>query len=312
MVNGKIDPEVSKETKKEQPLTSLQACESRLVTKIRFEIERVNGQLKNFSALDYIRNSRLGSLFPDYRIACAMLNFTHKPLLTDKPHTQVVAEDIRNQSEKLQFNCLGFLLSKHLSTNFFRSVELESINDFVRLKKRDIKFKVNRGSFNIKRSKSYLHDLVHYGKSYVIDRNEMIKMIEKKFSQEENYKDLRKDIQNVRFKAICVEVLSRNKRGVNKSTNKHNTINKVFITYFEQNPVSQDQMRSGTSPRNNHDIRGYICSCRQGRRLISPCAHVASVIFYLSWAKFRKMRFPAQYLRAIFGLPNECPNFSRY
>ena len=38
--------EKAKDTKIDQPLTALQASESRLVTKIRFQVERVNGKLK--------------------------------------------------------------------------------------------------------------------------------------------------------------------------------------------------------------------------------------------------------------------------
>ena len=50
--NEDTEIENVKPTKKDQPLTALQASESRLVTKIRFEIERVNGRLKQFYALD--------------------------------------------------------------------------------------------------------------------------------------------------------------------------------------------------------------------------------------------------------------------
>lgn len=60
------------------------------------------------------------------------------------------------------------------------------------------------------------------------------------------------------------------------------------------------------------NIKGFICSCMNGKRTVSPCAHVASVIYYLAYAKFNDMKFPAQYLNSIFlSSPNEKSNISK-
>ena len=74
-----------KQTKKDQPLTPRQAADSRLVSKIRYIIEFVNALLKLHQALDYVINVKLGYLFVEYRIMCAMINFTHKYFLNFFP-----------------------------------------------------------------------------------------------------------------------------------------------------------------------------------------------------------------------------------
>jgi hypothetical protein len=45
-------------------------------------------------------------------------------------------------------------------------------------------------------------------------------------------------------------------------------------------------------------IRGYLCSCLNGRRLAGTCSHVATVIYYLSWAKRHSgnIKFPGEYI----------------
>jgi hypothetical protein len=42
---------------------------------------------KKIKSLDFVRNSVIGHLGIDFRNACAMHNFTFKPILYDKGHT---------------------------------------------------------------------------------------------------------------------------------------------------------------------------------------------------------------------------------
>jgi hypothetical protein len=46
--------------------------------KVRFIIEKQNSILKNKKALDNNRNSKAGHILIDYRICCAMSNFSMK------------------------------------------------------------------------------------------------------------------------------------------------------------------------------------------------------------------------------------------
>ena len=59
----------------EQQLTTLQANYTRLVTKIRWVIEAINGLFKNeFKALEQCKNTMLPHIFKDFRIAAAIIN----------------------------------------------------------------------------------------------------------------------------------------------------------------------------------------------------------------------------------------------
>ena len=44
---------------------------------------------------------------------------------------------------------------------------------------------------------------------------------------------------------------------------------------------------------NNSFILEYICNCMSGRKVAGCCVHVASVIFYLSYARHYNLKLPA-------------------
>ncbi len=72
---------------------------------MRFIVEQRIGALKHFKALDNIYNTEIPRIQVDYRIACAMLNYTHKPLITDKNCTETVVQCMKEKS-KIQINPL--------------------------------------------------------------------------------------------------------------------------------------------------------------------------------------------------------------
>ena len=56
------------------------------------------GVLKTLNELDNIRNNQVGHIQIDYRIACAMLNFTHKPCCPDEENGAKIAKRIKEMS----------------------------------------------------------------------------------------------------------------------------------------------------------------------------------------------------------------------
>lgn len=48
------------------------------------------------------------------------------------------------------------------------------------------------------------------------------------------------------------------------------------------------------------DIAGYYCNCLVGNRTVGCCAHVMTILWYLSWARFRTVEPPAPFLDDIF------------
>lgn len=45
----------------------------------------------------------------------------------------------------------------------------------------------------------------------------------------------------------------------------------------------------------NHDIQGYYCTCKSGARTIGCCAHIASVLWFLGWARHQQyIKYPSE------------------
>ena len=103
-----------------------------LTLKVRFIVEQKIGCLKHFRALDNIRNTEIPRIQVDYRIACAMLNFTHRPTITDRNCTEEVARNLKHKSI-IDENPLEILINKQFETRDVLSILLTEINDFPRL-----------------------------------------------------------------------------------------------------------------------------------------------------------------------------------
>ena len=184
--------------------------------------------LKNFRALENIRNSQVGHIQIDYRIACAMINFTHKPCISDGKNSIKIAKRIKKKA-KISTNNLEFLLKKRLDTKLMPSLELIKIEDFPKLKIKDIKERICFGTFQLKQSKSYLADLVKRVKAFKIS-SELIKQIKDK--------KLQKDLISTNSTILAAEIPSRHKRSriktkeiKNEYDQKFKSVYKVFIHY---------------------------------------------------------------------------------
>jgi hypothetical protein len=354
------EEKLKKTTKKDQPLTPRQAADSRLVSKVRYIIEFINAKLKLHEALDYVRNTRLGYLFVEYRIMCAMINFTHKPNLTDKPNTVEVANLMRSRCQEPQFNDLEFLLNKQLGTNLFEPRKLQEITNFVSLKRKQMTRYIFTGTFHLRRAKSYLVDLVNQDSAFTVNMPELNKIVNK-LPDSENYRRLKTYICDPKVKILVTKVASRHKRAVEKNnlnelkkkpkpsakskkarqiknlkvtTTKVTTTNenlakialakeakkfknrdlkntyKVIICYIDQTPSDDEildldeHIKSNVEkinrPKKFEQIKSFICSCMNGKKIISPCMHISATIYYLGWAKYRPLKFPAEYLNDIF------------
>lgn len=47
-------------------------------------------------------------------------------------------------------------------------------------------------------------------------------------------------------------------------------------------------------------IVGYCCSCLVGKRTVGCCAHVMTVVWFLSWARYNDVNAPATFLDDFF------------
>lgn len=201
---------------------------------MRYIVEKQIGIIKNYRSLDNIRNTQAGHIQIDYRIACAMINYQHKPCSSVEGRAVDLAKKIREKST-INTNNLLFLLNKRLDTKLMIPVQLETVCDFPRLNEDDIKNDILYGSFQLKQSKSYVIDLVLNGRAYVASNN-LIKQM--------TNKQLKKDLIEKKTKIVAVEITSRHKRSEKKTNKtvkinqdnlkikKFKTIYKVFVHYL--------------------------------------------------------------------------------
>lgn len=168
--------------------------------KCRFIVEKQIGMIKNFKALDNIRNTQAGHIQIDYRIACAMLNFTHISTCPDKQNLYKIASKLK-EKVKIDKNPLSYLLTKHLDTKEITPVDLGSITDFPKLNSAQLIRKIFLGTFQLKQSKSYVSDIIKNGKAYTIPEKLLSKL---------------KNKTNKESKIIALEIVSRHKRSEKK------------------------------------------------------------------------------------------------
>jgi hypothetical protein len=214
----------------QKQLTIEQTNESRRVTKCRFIIEKKIGEVKKFLALNKRRNSEVGHLQIDYRIACAMVNFTHKPCCADASNAEKIAKRILKKMIAPKTNILAKLIKLRLGTKITSAYDLNSISDFPKLKKSHLIKKFFLGSYYMKMCKSYLFDFLKTNAIYLITE----KSITKSLSIDNLDRNL---LFDGRSNIIAVELTSRHHRGTLKKTKQMNYVKQfrarytVFIQY---------------------------------------------------------------------------------
>lgn len=201
--------------------------------KCRFIIELLNGRLKSFRALENVKNTVVGHISIDYRIACAMLNLTFRPFNTDGLNAVKIAKRIRRMAN-IEQNYLSFILDRQLDTTCIVRSELASVTDFVKLSEQDLKNKILFGSFQFNCAIRYLSDFLESATVY---------NIEAKFINTVENTCLKNELASKDSKIIATEITSRHRRSLKKSKNdsqskksvkkkiKYNTIYKVFVHY---------------------------------------------------------------------------------
>ena len=183
--------------------------------------------IKNHKSLDNIRNSIAGHIQIDFRIACAMLNFFHKPCCPDSPVSVEIARRLKLSTYK-KTNNLAPLLKQQFNTNLMTPIMLTTICDFPKIKVKALREKIAYGTFQVKQAKSYIKDLINEGTAYILQPQHLSK------SFVEANPDL-KQIKDSVHKIISIGIPSRHKRSIKKSSNliDHNTKNENFYTLYK-------------------------------------------------------------------------------
>jgi hypothetical protein len=147
--------------KKNEQLTTLQANETRLVTKARWVIEDDNGVTKqSFRSLDgVIQNKLLPHIIKDYKIASALKNCFYTRKISDIEDSIEIAQEMKKKL--LLKNDLDKYLTKKSRNNLER-IDLAELLEFPKLSIEMIRKKITFGWYQINQCLGYISE--HFDK----------------------------------------------------------------------------------------------------------------------------------------------------
>lgn len=143
-------------------LSDLSANRSRLVTKIRYVVETINGNLKTmFRYFDHVwQTQSLPHLMSDFRNAAAIHNVFHARFISDVDDAEVISNLMLSALDKK--NIMGQLVTKanlNRSVTLSRSITDLELPDFPILVEREL-YLIALGHYQIKQAKSYFGEHV--------------------------------------------------------------------------------------------------------------------------------------------------------
>lgn len=236
---------------------------SRLVTKQRWVVEARNGHLK--SIFKFLANEVQIQHAPNigdfYRIAGAIINRYREPLIMSDANAEL-AQRLREKLREPNF--VKRLVEEENLRNRIaqRWVQLNEaqFNGFPILTIEYLK-QFTVGTYQIKLSPSYIQDKLirNDGDGFTIEM-------------------LRNQNRLPRPGLIRVKIKSRFRRA---------KTHQLWITYVPTDE-EDDRMEEDFNP-----IQGHYCTCKSGARTIGCCAHIASVLWYLGYARHNEnVRYP--------------------
>lgn len=254
-------PEFVLRSQPRHQLTTEQANRSRLVTKTRFVVEAEHAQLKVVWPIfaDIWSTRSVNHLRADLRIAAALLNKFFNRIVADKgKEVQVATAMLAKLNTR---NYLNEILAGYTSQELgeFQLIE-DATFQFPRIKKGELD-QITLGSYQLKQARSYAHA----------------------------HKKAKMERFGVPFPCfVCADDITRRifagmiaERNITSPVLAYTRMNSRFIS-----KKIVDVFVLADATKNGPDgIIGYCCECQHGLRTIGCCSHVATVIYYLCYAK---------------------------
>ena len=257
--------------KNEKQLSTEEANKSRLVTKVRYVIEKVNGILKSrFRYFDNVwSNKSITHLMDDFKIACALHNAFFLRMESDIEDCDLIAETMLNNHDKpnllLQLVNANNLIRKR---KLFIKMNAYTLPDFPRLSERNL-YHVALGRYQIRQAASYYSEHVKDNGKYEIQVH----------SENEDLYFSQYGINVDEPLLIRIQILSRHSK-----SNRYS----AFLLV--------DKSKKETA-----SVIGHYCQCKTGARTVGCCAHIMSVIWFLGYSRYTPtIDEPAKYLDDFF------------
>lgn len=236
-------------------LTTDEANDSREITKLRFIVEYINGQLKSrFRLLDgIIQNKCKKDIFLDFQIACAIYNFTFTPVIADGDLNGEIAKAmLQRRIECPRNDMIAYCKAEIRKTRTWTPLTAELVNDFPRIPQEIIYKQITLGVYQLKISLQYIRQHLGLGGKFKVFVSSAEQVTYDDGTDSWTGKILRAKIQG-RFSGI--------------------KIRQVFIRY--------DPTKEGRSA-----VRMWWCNCNGGSKTVGCCGHIASVIYFLAYAQY--------------------------
>ncbi|GBP88771.1 hypothetical protein EVAR_65370_1 [Eumeta japonica] len=144
---------------KQKQFSTEDANETRLVTKVRWVVEAVNGQLKNWRALDkVVPNSQIPYIGDYVRIICAVLNAFHPARIKNTEDDEIIAQRMLDLVERPNYlkqmvEEKGWMRKKAIWTKLTDT----DLQDFPRLTWDELR-QLTIGIYQLKQSQSYTQE----------------------------------------------------------------------------------------------------------------------------------------------------------
>ncbi|XP_041981920.1 uncharacterized protein LOC121735234 isoform X1 [Aricia agestis] len=259
----------------ETQLSTIEANKSRAVTICRWVVEVVNGRFKrDFKLLrqNYF-NIASKSFMKDFEVAACLLNKFHPPIF-DREDAQEIIQEIERY-----MNTENELASFIISNNYNRrranfetiTVHSDNLNDFPQLSESEL-ILISLGTYQIKQARSYYGEHMRQNDGFVIE--------------------------------VCREVANSLLRELSASNTSWLLRGRILSRHISRKTY-YIYILVDSSRRGREAIVQHYCNCIVGRRTVGCCAHIMSIIWYLSWARYRNIVPPAQFLDDILIIIEE-------
>lgn len=238
-------------------LTCREANKSRLVTKVRYDIERLNGVMKNTWKIfgTTIETYWIPHIATDFQICSALVNRKHKTQnalnSTQAEKDRFIAERMLSRvllpnivSEVVYKNSFESLIRQkqftHFDTEMFPELSMEDLEN------------LSFGPYQISQAQLYLRTHLNHNDEKFDVFTFSSEVIDKYFKEHVNYNPV----------LVMAQLKSRF-----RSSKTHRS----FVLFSASN--------SG-----HEAILGYCCQCKVGLRTVGVCSHVMALIFFLGYA----------------------------
>lgn len=253
----------------ETQLSTLAANKSRTVTICRWVVEAVNGIFKHSFKIFRHEFFNLASKHAmlDFKVAAALINKFHLRVRDREDASQIL--EIINERLYMNNTLADYVIQNNLNRRRAQFISINvNINNvpFPRMTYSDL-ILFSCGTYQLKQARSYYGEHIRNDGSYTIE--------------------------------VCAERASNLPQGLSLTENCTLLRGKIHSRHISRK-IYYVYILYNNNMEGREAIIQYYCNCLVGRRTVGCCAHVMTIIWYLSWARHENnIRQPAQFLDNI-------------